>query len=128
MATMTVKLGTTSGTLVTLPHYVAKNGLQINQKIRIKEKETYSGSLNISTTGNSKKIFVLQYENVKHADLIAIQAYNQSKIWYCEISGFGPTKLFAGFCYCRLDDNIKPIVGFDDTILYNFTMYLKEIF
>ncbi len=127
MSDILVKIGTNPANLAILPHYITKGGISIAQAKKVKEKETVGGAYNISALGRSKRLITLQYHDVKHLDLVTFQLYDQTRVFWVEITGFGSTKLFEGYCYFRLEDSVTPTVAFDNTILYDFNLYIREL-
>ena len=127
MAQTTIKLGTSSGSLVTLPHYPSKGSPVLSTTRTTKEIQTDAGDLNISVRGKTRRTWVIKYQNLKHADLVTLQSYESARKWWCEISGFGTTKLAESWCYFELDKTITPQIIYDNDILYSTTAYIKLI-
>jgi hypothetical protein len=126
MAIVLLRIGTSSGSLVTMPNSPSQE-VQITRNKIVNNKITYHGSRIVNITGNNKKILTLQFKEVKDVNFTTFSTYaDVVKKWWVQVTGRTGVDIINAFCYVEFSDIVINRVA-DDALAYDFTLNIYEI-
>lgn len=101
----TLKIGLTSGTLVTMPHPNGKSGDSTDFNLTKVEKITVGGARNITVTGRKTEDITLKFTNKNKTDFDILKQYCFPYVvgeYYVEIKNDSGTIYYEGFSHLEL--------------------------